>query len=74
MCLNDLCVNDCCVILKLNSNGIMRRRLMDVGFIPGSRVKCILSSPSGNPKAYLVKGSVIALRSSDACDIEVDIV
>lgn len=74
MSLIDLGVNDSCVVLKLNSSGIMRRRLMDVGFIPGSRVLCVLSSPSGNPKAYLVKGSVIALRNNDACDIEVDIV
>lgn len=73
MCLNDLCVNEKCIISKLNSSGIMRRRLMDVGFIPGSIVSCVLSSPSGNPKGYLVKGSVIALRNSDASLIEVDL-
>jgi len=73
MCLSDLGVNEMCVISKLNSVGIMRRRLMDIGFLPGSTVLCFLSSPSGNPKAYLVKGSVIALRNSDACDIEVEL-
>ena len=73
MCLNDLGVNEKCVISSLNSCGIMRRRLMDIGFLPGSVVSCVLSSPSGNPKAYLVKGSVIALRNSDASDIEVEL-
>lgn len=74
MCLNDLRVNEKCIISKLKSSGIMRRRLMDVGFMPGSIVLCVLSSPSGNPKGYLVKGSVIALRNVDACDIEVEFI
>lgn len=69
----DLNVNDCCVVLKLNSSGIIRRRLMDMGVLPGSNIRCVLSSPSGNPKAYFVKGSVIAIRNSDALDVEVDL-
>jgi ferrous iron transport protein A len=73
MSLSDLNLNERCVISKLNLSGIMRRRLMDVGFLPGSIVECVLLSPSLNPKAYFVKGSVIALRNSDASLIEVDI-
>lgn len=44
----------------------MRRRLYDLGFIPGAIVKCIMKSPLGDPRAYLVAGSVIALRRCDA--------
>jgi len=73
MCLNELDVGEKCVVSKLNVSGIMRERLMDVGFIPGSIVSYVLSSPSGNPKAYLVKGSVIALRNSDASLVEVEL-
>ena len=70
--LSCLDVGDECVISKLNCNGIIRRRLMDIGILPGSVVSCVLSSPSGNPKAYLVKGSVIALRKCDSDMIEVN--
>ena len=48
----------------------MRRRLMDIGFTEGTEVKCVLAAPSGEPKAYLVRGSVIALRREDAQLIE----
>lgn len=73
MCLSDLNVDDRCVVLSVNSSGVIRRRLMDLGVLPGSVISCVLSSPSGNPKAYLVKGSVIGIRNSDASFIEVDL-
>lgn len=72
--LDCLGVNQSCIVSKLNSTGIMRRRLMDIGFVPGSLIECVLSSPSGNPMAYLVKGSVIALRRCDSSLIEVDLI
>ena len=48
----------------------MVRRLMDIGFTEGTEVKCVLAAPSGEPKAYLATGSVIALRREDAQLIE----
>lgn len=72
--LNDLCVNQCCIVSKVNSKGNMRRRIMDIGIIPGTFIECVLSSPSGNPCAYLVKGSLIALRNDDASMIEVNLI
>ena len=44
----------------------MRRRLLDMGLIPGTRVTCQGHSPAGDPAAYLIRGAVIALRSKDA--------
>lgn len=72
--LDGLNVSDRCIVSRLNSSGIIRRRLMDIGIMPGSLVECVLSSPSGNPMAYLVKGSIIALRKSDSSMIEVDLI
>lgn len=69
--LNTLTLDEDCIISKINSTGIMRRRLMDIGVAPGTVVSCVLKSPSGNPSAYLIKGSVIALRNDDAKQIEV---
>lgn len=73
MFLNDLNVNQECTVKGIIFDGIIRRRLMDLGILPGSVMKCVLSSPSGNPKAYFVKGSVIAIRNCDASFIEVDL-
>lgn len=44
----------------------LRRRLLDLGFTPGARVVCLFSAPGGDPRAYLVRDTVIALRNTDA--------
>ena len=59
------------VILELNTGGGMRRRLMDLGFSSGEHVECVLKSPPGDPRAYLVRGTVTALRGKDAAEIKV---
>lgn len=59
------------VITKMLSSGGLRRRLMDLGFSEGEALECLLKSPLGDPTAYLVRGSVIALRSGDAAEIMV---
>lgn len=47
----------------------MRRRLLDMGLVPETKVECVGKSPLGDPKAYLVRGAVVAIRSSDTKDI-----
>lgn len=47
-------------------NAAMLRRLMDIGFTEGAEIECVLAAPGGGIKAYLVRGSVIALREGDA--------
>ncbi len=44
----------------------MKRRLIELGFAPGSVVKCVGKSPLGDPTAYLVKNTVIAIRKNDS--------
>lgn len=50
----------------------MKRRLQDIGFVDGAGVECIHESPLGDPKAYLIKGAVIAIRNEDAVKITVE--
>lgn len=52
-------------VTEMNSSGSMRRRLMDMGLIEGTRVICLHRSPAGDPIAYLIRGAVIALRKED---------
>jgi Fe2+ transport system protein FeoA len=48
-------------------------RLTDLGWIPGTPIRCVRVSPLGDPVAYMVRGSVIALRRADACRFKVRI-
>lgn len=43
-----------------------RRRLFDLGFVPGTVVEVDMVSPLGDPVAYRVRGSVVALRREQA--------
>lgn len=44
----------------------LRRRLFDLGFTPGAHVRCLFAAPGGDPRAYLIRDTVIALRNADA--------
>ena len=46
--------------------GALRRRLLDLGFVRGSRVSVAMHSPMANPTAYVVRGTTIALRQDQA--------
>ncbi len=53
------------LVSEILSGGLNKRRLLDLGFVPGTRVKAVRKSPAGNPIAFLVQGTVIALRKSE---------
>lgn len=42
------------------------RRLQDLGFVAGERVRCLFRSPLGDPTAYEICGVTVALRKGDA--------
>lgn len=69
--LNRLEVGECAIILNINAKGSMYRRLLDLGLVAGTLVRCIMKAPSGDPSAYLIRGAVIALRDEDSAKIEV---
>lgn len=60
------------VISETTGNDDLRRRLQDLGFVKGAIVECVLESPLGDPAAYYVKGSLIALRSEESSLILVE--
>lgn len=49
------------------------RRILNLGFVGGTKVKAVRSSPLGDPRAYLVRGTVVALRREDAQAILVEV-
>jgi DtxR family Mn-dependent transcriptional regulator len=46
--------------------GPERRRLMDLGILPGTKISAEMTSPTGDPTAYLVRDTLIALRAEQA--------
>ncbi len=52
-----------CKVKEINLNKTEKERILDLGMIPGTNVKVLQKSPMGDPTAYLIRGSVIALRS-----------
>lgn len=46
--------------------GAERRRMMDLGILPGTVIAAELISPSGDPTAYRIRGAMIALRREQA--------
>jgi len=52
--------------------GPQRRRLLDLGLLPGTEVEAELAAPSGDPVAYRIRGASIALRRAQADQIYVE--
>ncbi|MCF8261408.1 MAG: metal-dependent transcriptional regulator [Melioribacteraceae bacterium] len=58
--------------ISRSCRGLQRRRLMDLGIVPGARVSIAIKSPSGNPTAYNIRGASIALRNDQASQIFIE--
>ena len=59
-------------VLRLSAAEPLRGRLMDLGFVPGNEVRPLFAAPLGDPRAYLVCDTVIALRQRDAATVAVE--
>ena len=64
--LNKISTGEFAVVLSIDTELSLKQRLYDIGLVPGTKIKVVHQSPSGNPRAYLVRGAVIALRNCDA--------
>jgi DtxR family Mn-dependent transcriptional regulator len=51
--------------------GAERRRIMDLGVLPGTEIVAEMISPSGDPTAYRIRGALIALRKEQASLIRI---
>lgn len=60
--LADLAIGKRARVLRLNLSGLERRRLMDLGFTPGAEVEAVMRAAFGEPIAFRVRETLIALR------------
>lgn len=73
MCLSDLPIGKTGIIKQINTTSPIARRLMDLGFIPGTNVRAITKSPLGDPTTFEVRGYQMGLRKSESGIIKVEV-
>ena len=71
MKLSELKTGERGVIVKVNGHGGFRKRIIEMGFVRGSKVKVILNAPLRDPIEYEIIGYKISLRREEAAKIEV---
>ena len=70
--LDQLAIGQAARIVSMNGEENMRRRLMDLGFTPGTEIRALVHAAPGDPTAYWIRGTVIALRADDAEKIVIE--
>jgi DtxR family Mn-dependent transcriptional regulator len=60
------------IALSPRFRGAERRRLLDLGLLPGTLIEPEMASPSGDPTAYRIRGALIALRREQAQGIRIE--
>ena len=72
--LSDLAQGERGQVVEISSQcrGLERRRLQDLGFLPGTEIQVELTSAGGDPVAYRIRGALIALRKEQADLIQID--
>lgn len=53
--LYDVPLNASCVVCDVKCDGVLRRRLFDLGIVNGTLITPVLRSPSGDPTAFEVR-------------------
>jgi ferrous iron transport protein A len=69
-----MCSTECgqsFIISSISENSKIKKRLCDIGITKGTMLTHLFDSPMGDPAAYLVRNTIIALRHCDSENIEV---
>ena len=71
MTLTNLPVGTSAKVVSVNGNTAITKRLMEMGVVPGVSVRIVKSAPFGDPIEIRVRGYSLAMRKSEADQIEV---
>ena len=71
MRLSELQTGEKAYIVKINGSGAFRKRILEMGFVRGKRIKSILNAPLKDPIKYGIMGYEVSLRRSEATKIEI---
>ncbi|AQS59718.1 FeoA family protein [Desulforamulus ferrireducens] len=68
----DLPIGKTAIVQAIRAEGMTRRRMMDLGLVPGTKVEAVRLSPAGDPKAFRIRGAIIAFRQEEGTQVIVD--
>lgn len=72
MTLDQLQSGQTAAVRRINGQGAVRRRLMDMGLVRGSSIEMLKAAPMGDPVEYLIRGYHLSLRKSEAQLVEIE--
>ncbi|WP_346354371.1 ferrous iron transport protein A [Azotosporobacter soli] len=61
------------IVAKVVGRGVIHRRIVDMGIVPGAMVKVEKFAPLGDPMEIKVKGFNLSLRKSEANLIQIEV-
>lgn len=67
--LSEVNVGTVVVISEILSKGLSKQRLLDLGFVPNTELYVLREAPLGEPTAYFIRDTCIALRREEADNI-----
>ena len=70
--LKDVKVGESTRVVRVNGQGALRRRVMDMGVTKGTKIYVRKMAPLGDPIEINVRGYELSLRKEDAASIEVE--
>ena len=71
MTLDEMKVGDTAKIVRLNGEGAVKRRIMDMGLTKGTAVTVRKVAPLGDPIELTVRGYELSIRKDEAAKVEV---
>ena len=72
MTLDELEIGKSGVITAVNGEGALRRRLLDMGLTPRTKVMVRKVAPMGDPIEIHLRGYELTIRVDDAKDLEIE--
>lgn len=69
MTLRDLKTGQSGIVERIDGAGALRRRLIDMGVTPGTRILIKTIAPLGDPIKVILRGYELSLRRDDAAKI-----
>ena len=71
MTLDMLEVGEIGEVIDIEKSSSLYQRFLDIGIIKNTKLECVMRSFGDDPKAYLIRGTTIAIRNDDAKAIKI---
>jgi Fe2+ transport system protein FeoA len=73
MRLSDLELGQKGVVVRIGGSGAVRRRIMDMGIVRGSKIRVVRRAPLGDPVEFELRDYNLSLRKREAENIYVSL-